>query len=100
MTSTTAVDSGGRVDEATDFDAFVEARSTRLRRTAYLLTRDRAPAEDLLQTALMKAWRRWGRSSAATRRRTSARPRHDVHLVVAPEVDAREVTRPELPERR
>ena len=34
------------------FDEFVAARSTHLLRTAYLLTRDHALAEDLLQTAL------------------------------------------------
>lgn len=45
----------------TDFDEFVAARSTRLLRTAYLLTRDHALAEDLLQTALAKAWFAWTR---------------------------------------
>lgn len=44
-----------------DFDGFVAARSTALLRTAYLLTRDHALAEDLLQTALSKAWFAWGR---------------------------------------
>jgi RNA polymerase sigma-70 factor (sigma-E family) len=43
------------------FNAFVEARSTPLLRTAYLLTRDQGLAEDLLQTALAKAWFAWGR---------------------------------------
>jgi len=43
----------------TDFEAFVAARSTALWRSAYLLTGDRHRAEDLLQTALVKAWRRW-----------------------------------------
>ena len=46
---------------AVDFDEFVSARSTRLLRTAYLLTRDHALAEDLLQTALTKAWFAWSR---------------------------------------
>ena len=45
----------------TDFDEFVAARSSRLLRTAYLLTRDHALAEDLLQTALAKAWFSWSR---------------------------------------
>lgn len=40
---------------------FVAARSERLRRTAYLLTRDWALAEDLLQEALTKAWFAWRR---------------------------------------
>lgn len=44
-----------------DFDAFVVASSPRLLRTAYLLTRDAALAEDLLQTALVKAWSAWER---------------------------------------
>ena len=44
-----------------DFDEFVAARSGGLLRTAYLLTRDHALAEDLLQTALTKAWFAWSR---------------------------------------
>jgi RNA polymerase sigma-70 factor (sigma-E family) len=48
------------VDHAS-FDDFVASRSTRLLRTAYLLTHDRALAEDLVQTALSKAWFAWGR---------------------------------------
>lgn len=44
-----------------DFDEFVSARSTALLRTAYLLTHDHALAEDLLQTALTKAWSAWRR---------------------------------------
>lgn len=44
-----------------DFDDFVAARSPALLRTAYLLTHDHALAEDLLQTALSKAWFAWGR---------------------------------------
>ena len=43
------------------FDEFVMSRSPRLLRTAYLLTRDWAAAEDLLQTALAKAWFAWHR---------------------------------------
>ena len=46
---------------AVDFDDFVAARSTALLRTAYLLTRDHALAEDLLQTALTKAWFAWAK---------------------------------------
>ena len=44
-----------------EFDDFVAARSGRLLRTAFLLTRDHALAEDLLQTALTKAWFAWRR---------------------------------------
>ena len=47
-------------DEA-GFEKFVAARSGDLLRTAVLLTRDRGHAEDLLQTALVKAYRRWDR---------------------------------------
>ncbi|MFU8870780.1 SigE family RNA polymerase sigma factor [Micromonospora sp. SL4-19] len=43
------------------FDDFVVSRSPRLLRTAYLLTRDWASAEDLLQTALARAWEAWRR---------------------------------------
>jgi RNA polymerase sigma-70 factor (sigma-E family) len=49
------------VSPGTTFEDFVAARSDRLLRTAYLLTGDHALAEDLLQTALAKAWRAWGR---------------------------------------
>jgi RNA polymerase sigma-70 factor (sigma-E family) len=50
----------GNGDDA-GFEAFVAARSGDLLRTAVLLTRDRGHAEDLLQTALVKAYRRWHR---------------------------------------
>jgi RNA polymerase sigma-70 factor (sigma-E family) len=55
---------GSDVADRAEFDAFVEARSPRLLRTAYLLTRDWALAEDLLQAALTKAWFAWGRIDA------------------------------------
>ena len=50
-----------RTGSASDFDEFVATCSTRLLRTAYLLTRDHGGAEDLLQTALAKAWLSWSR---------------------------------------
>jgi RNA polymerase sigma-70 factor (sigma-E family) len=50
-----------RRDTRPDFEEFVVVCSDRLLRTAYLLTRDPALAEDLLQTALTKAWFAWGR---------------------------------------
>jgi RNA polymerase sigma-70 factor (sigma-E family) len=64
MTTTSVVDPGGRVEPtrkraAATFDEFVVARSRSLLRTAYLLTHDHALAEDLLQTALAKAWFSW-----------------------------------------
>jgi RNA polymerase sigma-70 factor (sigma-E family) len=52
--------SGAAGDEET-YRAFVTARYTALRRTAYVLTGNHHDAEDLVQTALMKAagvWRR------------------------------------------
>ncbi|MEQ6899796.1 SigE family RNA polymerase sigma factor [Nocardioides sp. YIM 152588] len=49
------------IDHRVDFESFVAARSQALLRTAYLLTRDHALAEDLLQTALSKAWFSWHR---------------------------------------
>jgi len=51
----------GVVPAADEFESFVAARSTRLLRTAYLLTRDHGKAEDLLQTALAKTWMAWSR---------------------------------------
>ena len=47
--------------DETEFDAFVVARSPGLLRTAYLLMGDQQGAEDLLQTALAKAWFAWRR---------------------------------------
>ncbi len=58
---TTALDSGGRVTDSIGFDEFVTLRSSALLRTAFLLTHDHALAEDLLQTALAKAWFAWRR---------------------------------------
>lgn len=49
----------GSGDEA--FQHFVAHRSAALLRTAFLLTGDRAAAEDLLQTALLKTYRHWRR---------------------------------------
>ena len=50
-------------DEA-GFEAFVAARSDDLLRFAVLLVRDHGHAEDLVQTALVKAYRRWNRIAA------------------------------------
>ncbi len=52
--------SGARVAvEVPSFDDFVASRSRALWRSAWLLTGDAQKAEDLLQTALVKVWRRW-----------------------------------------
>lgn len=48
-----------------DFREFVAARSPALLRTAYLLVGERALAEDLVQSALAKAYRHWPRVTAA-----------------------------------
>lgn len=58
---------GALVDCAEDFRRFVVARQRALLRTAWLLTGDWATAEDLVQTALMRAWPHWERISADNR---------------------------------
>ena len=67
MSQAPAVASEGSVDPSSrvSFDEFVAARSRALLRTAYLLTHDHALAEDLLQTALTKAWFAWRRIEGA-----------------------------------
>lgn len=50
--------------EPEGFSAFVLARSPALLRTARLITGDAALAQDLVQTALAKAWPRWSRINA------------------------------------
>jgi RNA polymerase sigma-70 factor (sigma-E family) len=47
--------------DSDDFAAFVAARSPALFRTAMALTGNREQAEDLLQTALARCVRHWGR---------------------------------------
>ena len=49
------------MDAADDFDAYVRARTPALIRTAYLLTGDQHRAEDLVQDALIRTLRAWGR---------------------------------------
>lgn len=56
VTTVTVVTTVTSVVGQAAFDEFVLARSGSLLRTAYLLTRDRHLAEDLVQTALAKAW--------------------------------------------
>jgi RNA polymerase sigma-70 factor (sigma-E family) len=48
-----------------EFEAFVVRSSTALMRTAYLLAGDRGHAEDMLQTALLRTVRQWGRARGA-----------------------------------
>lgn len=45
------------------FEEFVTFRSAKLLRAAYQLTHDWTQAEDLMQTALAKAWGAWSRLS-------------------------------------
>ena len=47
--------------DESEFDGFVVNRSQALLRSAYLLVQDEGMAEDLLQTALTKAWFAWRR---------------------------------------
>jgi RNA polymerase sigma-70 factor (sigma-E family) len=47
-----------------DFDSFVRARTPALLRSAYLLTGDQHLAEDLVQSALARTHRSWGRLRA------------------------------------
>jgi len=54
--------------EDDDYTAYVEASWARLFRTAHALTGDRHEAEDLLQTALVKAYGSWARVSKASDR--------------------------------
>jgi RNA polymerase sigma-70 factor (sigma-E family) len=50
---------------APSYEEYVGARWTALYRTAYLLTGDHADAEDLAQTALVKAYLSWSKVAAA-----------------------------------
>ncbi len=52
-----------RAADESAFEQFVATRSGDLLRLAVLLAADRGHAEDLVQTALVKAYRRWGRIS-------------------------------------
>ena len=53
------------MDSFEGFREFVLARGAALGRIAFLLTGDRAAAEELMQAALVKAAARWGRVAAA-----------------------------------
>lgn len=50
------------MQEPDGFSTFVDAHSRSLLRAAWLLTGDWANAEDLVQSALAKAWPRWDRA--------------------------------------
>ena len=53
------------MDVAEDFRTYVVGRQRALLRTAWLLTGDHALAEDLVQTALVRAWPHWERIARA-----------------------------------
>jgi RNA polymerase sigma factor (sigma-70 family) len=63
MKQESSVVTAGRRDR--DFEAFVSGYSTRLLRSAYLLSGDHASAEDLLQMTLLRIARRWPAAKAA-----------------------------------
>ncbi|HET9657136.1 MAG TPA: sigma factor [Kineosporiaceae bacterium] len=48
-----------QIEAATEFHDFVQARWAYLVRCAYLLTGDPMHAEDAVQVALERTWRRW-----------------------------------------
>jgi RNA polymerase sigma-70 factor (sigma-E family) len=54
-------DEPARRPELEDFERYVARRYSALLRTAYLLTGDSYAAEDLVQTALARAWLAWPR---------------------------------------
>ena len=54
---------GSAAGRATDFDTWVAARGPGLLRLAYMLTGNRADAEDVVQEALARALPRWERIS-------------------------------------
>jgi RNA polymerase sigma-70 factor (sigma-E family) len=56
---------GCEVSDEEQFRTFVAGRSQALLSTAYLLTRDWARAEDLLQAALVSGWLSWRRISVS-----------------------------------
>ena len=59
LTSVEVLPVDDRPSEPDGFREFVEARSSALLRSGWLLTGDWPSAEDLVQTALAAAWPRW-----------------------------------------
>lgn len=54
-------------DAVSEFDDFVVGRGPALLRLGYLLTDDRALAEDVVQEAVLKVHRRWSHTAAVER---------------------------------
>jgi len=63
-TVTTGPPRGERSSESEAFRAFVAAYAPTLLRAAYLLVRDRGAAEDIVQSTLLRTFRRWRRAQA------------------------------------
>ena len=59
------MDEAERTARIEAFDAFVRAQQRPLQRTAWLLAGDWSAAQDLVQAALLAAWRNWERVSGA-----------------------------------
>jgi RNA polymerase sigma-70 factor (sigma-E family) len=85
-----------RAADDADFTAFVAASSRRLLRSAYLITGELAEAEDLLQTALERAYLRW-----PSIRRTGVPEAYVRKIIITTAIDAgrrRRLTRAPLNE--
>ena len=63
-----------------EFEQYVASRGRALERYAYVLTGDAHLAQDLTQTALVKAYRRWSWVTRSDRARP-LRPPHPDHVV-------------------
>jgi RNA polymerase sigma-70 factor (sigma-E family) len=59
------VTSTGDIEGGMEFEEYVAARGRALERYAFVLTGDVQRSQDLVQTALVKAYRRWGRVTRA-----------------------------------
>lgn len=80
------------------FTHFVLAHQSRLLHTAYLLTGNRASAEDLLQTALLKTYGHWTKVSSADPSAFVRRVMVTTHISWARRLWSREDPTAELPE--
>src|SRR5690606_3564000 len=82
-----------------DFVSFVEARGHSLFRMALALTADRQQAEDLLQSVLVKAYRRWSRIEGSPEAYLRAAMYRQRVTWWRRTLRGREVSTPHLPER-
>ncbi len=58
---TVPVEAAGVPEAELDFESFFRAQSTTLFRRLWLITGNRAEAEDIMQDAFLKLWERWDR---------------------------------------